>query len=75
MENDRVMIHVKFAPDGSVVDIGERPEALSPQQWFDALCKHTAGGYQPLAGGRALYQLPRTEIDSLKSTAGQQVST
>jgi hypothetical protein len=74
MENDHVIVHVKFAPDGTVVDIGERPQQLSPQQWFDTLCNHTAGGYQPLAGGRALYQLPRTELDALKSGAGKQVS-
>jgi hypothetical protein len=75
METDRVTIHVKFAPDGTVVDIGECPPTLNPQQWFDLLCNHTAGGYQPLAGGRALYQLPRTEVDTLKADAGAQVAT
>jgi hypothetical protein len=69
MENDQVMIHVRFAPNGSVTEIGERPTALSAQEWFNLLTRSTIDRYETLSGGRALFRLPREEIDLLKSSA------
>jgi hypothetical protein len=66
IETDPVT-HVRFAPDGSVTEIGERPAGASPQEWFDRLITRTGNGYQPLAGGRAVFRIPRMEIDSLKA--------
>lgn len=37
MEADKVIIHVRFMPNGSVSEIGERPAEHTPQQWFDFL--------------------------------------
>jgi hypothetical protein len=67
MESETVLIHVRFAPNGAVVEIGERPAALSPQQWFDRLCEKAGTAYQPLAGGRAVFRLTRAEVDTLKA--------
>jgi hypothetical protein len=67
MESETVLIHVRFAPNGAVVEIGERPAALSPQQWYDRLCEKAGTAYQPLAGGRAVFRLTRAEVDTLKA--------
>jgi hypothetical protein len=69
MEKDQVMIHVRFAPNGTVTEIGERPSALSAQEWFNLLTRSTTNGYEALSGGRALFRLPRQEVDQLKSSA------
>jgi hypothetical protein len=71
-ENNRmtdalVMIHVRFAPNGEVTEIGERPAGTSAQDWFNRLSQHHGNGYQPLSGGRALFRISRDEVDSLKS--------
>jgi len=68
MENDKVMIHVRFAPDGTVTEIGERPAALSAQAWFNRLSDAAGDGYQSLSGGRGLFRLPRERVDALKTT-------
>lgn len=69
MENDQVMIHVRFAPNGTVTEIGERPAALSAQDWFNLLTRATTDNYEALSGGRALFRLPRAQVDQLKSAA------
>ncbi len=66
METVKVLIHVRFAPNGLVVEIGERPAALSPQEWFDLLSDKAGTHYQPLAGGRGLFRLEHQELDTLK---------
>ncbi len=60
------VIHVRFAPDASVTEIGERPAGVTAQEWFNRLA--AAHGYQPLSGGRAVFRVPRAEIDALKAT-------
>jgi hypothetical protein len=67
MTDALVMIHVRFAPNGEVTEIGERPEDTSAQVWFNRLSRHRGNGYQPLSGGRALFRISRGEIDSLKT--------
>jgi hypothetical protein len=69
MEKDQVMIHVRFAPNGSVTEIGERPSTLSAQDWFNLLTRSTTDCYESLSGGRALFRLPRQQVDQLKSSA------
>jgi hypothetical protein len=64
--NEKTLIHVRFAPNGSVTEIGERPAALSAQAWFDILSLNAGFGYQPLSGGRAVFRLTRAEIDALR---------
>jgi hypothetical protein len=69
MDNNQVMIHVRFAPNGTVTEIGERPAALSAQAWFNLLTSSTQDNYEALSGGRALFRLSRAEVDQLKSSA------
>jgi len=67
MESQNVIIHVRFAPNAAVVEIGERPPALSPQDWFDRLCDQAGSAYQPLSGGRGVFRLTRSEVETLKA--------
>ncbi|MGO9356161.1 MAG: hypothetical protein ACLP1D_00620 [Xanthobacteraceae bacterium] len=67
MEPENIVIHLRFAPNGTVVEIGERPAALSPQQWFDQLSLRQGNAYQVFAGGRGIFRLTRAEIDALKA--------
>lgn len=67
MESQNVLIHVRFAPNGAVVEISERPTALSPQEWFNFLSDKAANAYQPLAGGRGVFRLTKDALDPLKA--------
>jgi hypothetical protein len=69
MENNQIMIHVRFAPNGTVSSIGERPATLSEQDWFNLLASSTTDSYETLSGGRALFRLPKQQVDQLKSSA------
>ncbi len=31
MDTQNIILHARFAPNGTVVEIGERPEGLTPQ--------------------------------------------
>lgn len=66
MENEQVMIHVRFAADGSVTEIGERPPAISAQAWFNLLSDSAGNAYNALSGGRGLFRLTRGQIETLK---------
>ncbi len=68
-ESTNVLIHARFAPNGTVVEIGERPAALTPQDWFNFLSDNAGANYQALAGGRGLFRLTRAETDALKTSA------
>jgi hypothetical protein len=67
MESQSVLVHVRFAPNGSVVEISERPATLSPQEWFNGLCDKASDVYQPLAGGRGVFRLTRIAVDTFKA--------
>ena len=67
MQSQAVMIHLRFAPNGTVVEISERPTALSPQDWYDCLADKAGNAYQPLSGGRGVFRLTRGEVDALKA--------
>jgi len=67
MENNQVMIHVRFAPNGTVTEIGERPASLVAQDWFNLLSRSTINSYETLSGGRGIFRLPREQIEQLKS--------
>jgi hypothetical protein len=68
MDAENALIHVRFSPDGTVVEIGERPPALTPQEWFNRLSLETTDRYQSLSGGRGLFRLTPAEIETLKGT-------
>lgn len=61
------LIHLRFQPNGTVMEIGERPSGVDAQTWFNYLSQHTQNCYQALSGGRGLFRLPRLEVDALKS--------
>ena len=65
-EKDGVIIHARFAPNGTVVEISERPAALTPQDWFNFLSENAGDVYQTLAGGRGVFRLSRARVDALK---------
>jgi hypothetical protein len=65
MDQPNVIIHARFAPNGTVVEISERPSGLTAQQWFNVLSEKT-DAYQSLAGGRGVFRLGREVIDALK---------
>jgi hypothetical protein len=68
MEQHSIAVHVRFASDGTVAEIGERPSSLTPQQWFERLSGTvSAESYRTYAGGRGVFQVMRDQIDSLKS--------
>lgn len=67
MDTPNIMIHVRFAPNGQVVEISERPAETSPQDWFNHLSEKAGMQYQPLSGGRGVFRLTRQETDALKT--------
>ena len=67
MEPQKVLIHVRFAPNGTVVEISERPKALSPQEWFNFLSDKAGTTYQPLSGGRGVFRLTMDQVESFKA--------
>jgi hypothetical protein len=67
MESQNLIIHVRFAPNGTVVEISERPPALSPQDWFNCLSERAGTSYAPLSGGRGVFRLTRGQIDAIKA--------
>jgi len=68
MSETLVVIHVRFAPDGTVTGIGERPEGLSAQAWFNRLSLTTQNTYRALAGGRGMFCIGRPEVEALKAS-------
>jgi len=69
MEPQDVIIHARFAPNGIVIEISERPSGLTAQEWFNFLSDKTSNAYQSLAGGRGVFRLTRAEVDALKQEA------
>ena len=67
MEANMVIIHARFAPDGTIVEISERPASLSPQEWYNFLCDKAGTSYQALMGGRGVFRLDRAQVDGLKA--------
>ena len=70
MTTNALVIHVRFAPDGSVTD-RRAPGRLSAQQWFDRLSNKYAMDFQALSGGRGVYRLGAAEVEALKAAALQ----
>ncbi|MBZ0091191.1 MAG: hypothetical protein ACYC2R_12890 [Burkholderiales bacterium] len=67
MDSAKIMIHVRFAPNGSVTEISERPDAASDQQWFNHLSRNTVNCYESLSGGRGLFRVPTEQLITLKT--------
>jgi len=67
MDSQKILIHARFNPSGSVVEISERPASLSAQEWFDYLADHAGTTYQALAGGRGVYRLTAEQLAEFKA--------
>jgi hypothetical protein len=65
MSSDIVMLHVRFAPNGGVVEISERPAPNSAQEWFDWISLNAPDAYQALSGGRGVFRIPRDKLEEL----------
>ncbi|QSR85194.1 hypothetical protein [Methylacidimicrobium sp. B4] len=66
MNEEMVVIHVRFANDGAVQEIGERPSGVAAQAWFGRLWKKAGDRFQVFAGGRGIFRLPRTALEELQ---------
>jgi len=71
MENNQVMIHVRFSARGDVTEISERPAAAGAQQWFDCMSRGTVDCYESLSGGRGVFRVPREQVDALKASCSK----
>jgi len=69
MDANLVIIHARFAPDGGIVEISERPAGLSPQEWFDFLSYAEATNYQALMGGRGVFRITKERVQALAAEA------
>ncbi len=69
MSEDKLIIHARFAGNGTIAEISERPAGLDPQEWFDFLSYRRALQYSALAGGRGVFRLTRADVDALKAEA------
>lgn len=67
MDAEKLLIHARFAPNGTVVEISERPEGMDPQDWFNFLAYRAGNAYSTLAGGRGVFRLDRASIDAFKA--------
>jgi hypothetical protein len=63
----QTLIHVRFSPDGTVTEIGARPEGVLAQAWFDHLSRTAGSGYQALAGGRGIFRVEHEQLDGIKA--------
>lgn len=71
MQDNQVMIHVRFAPNGTVTEIGERPPESDAQDWFNHLSTENGGSYQSFSGGRGLFRLSREQLEAAKAALNQ----
>lgn len=62
-----VMVHVRFAADGSVSEIGARPPGVAPQEWFNALSSECADVFRALSGGRGLFRIESGRLSELQA--------
>lgn len=62
----QTLIHVRFSPDGSVTEIGARPQDIDAQTWFNHLSRTAGNAYQALSGGRGVFRLSPEALDQIK---------
>ena len=67
LEN-KVTVHVRFAPDGSVSEIGACPAEATPQKWFNTLSANCATSFRALTGGRGVFVVAAEKLSSLQSS-------
>ncbi|WP_395666752.1 hypothetical protein [Methylocella sp.] len=65
------ILHVRFAPDGTVMEIGERPAGLGAQAWFERLSNLPNVHFEALSGGRGVFRLSTDEFEAVKAATLQ----
>jgi hypothetical protein len=60
-------VHVRFAPNGAVSEIGARPPGMTPQEWFNTLSRSCADCYRALPGGRGLFKIESRKLIELQT--------
>ena len=68
MESSQIMVHVRFNPNGTVMEISECPAAATSQQWFDYLSRNTLDQYASLSGGRGFFKVAPEDLAALKAS-------
>jgi len=68
------MIHVSFAPNGTVTNIGELPADANPQTWFIFLTREAGTAYEALANGRGVFRLTPENLTDLSKTFSARVA-
>lgn len=61
----KIVIDVRFQPNGRVSAINHRPGHIDVQDWFDLLCRDERSVYQPLAGGRGAFHVERELFENI----------
>jgi hypothetical protein len=61
------LIHVRFSPDGTVTEIGARPQDVDAQSWFNHLTRTAGSAYQALSGGRGVFRVATRDLDGIKA--------
>jgi hypothetical protein len=69
MAPSEIIIHAFYYPDGTIKEIGQRPDQITGQQWFNFLCNKIPSAGQPLSGGRHIFRVPATDLEALKAEA------
>jgi hypothetical protein len=63
----QTLIHVRFSPDGTVTEIGARPQGVDAQLWFNHLTRTAGNAYQALSGGRGVFRVAPQDLDGIKA--------
>ena len=62
----RILLHVRFRPDTTILNIDECPAEMTNEEWFKRLCARAGGKFATRAGGRGFFRLTRVELETLK---------
>ena len=61
-----VLLHVRFRPDTTILNIDECPAGMTSEEWFKRLCARAGGKFATRAGGRGFFRLTHVELETLK---------
>ena len=62
-----ILLHVRFRPDTTILNIDECPAEMTNDEWFKRLCARAGGGkFATRAGGRGFFRLTHVELETLK---------
>ena len=62
-----ILLHVRFRPDATILNIDECPAEMTNEEWFKRLCARVGGKFATRAGGRGFFRLTHVELETLKA--------